>query len=61
MEILVLRSKVGNLGIDADDCRGELVLAGKRIQEMVAPNHHIAAGTRLVPSVAVAAEQNGRT
>ena len=60
VEVGFLRIQVGDLGIDGDDGIGKLKHIGERIDEPIATDKHIAASSRLVPPIAVTAEEDGR-
>ena len=51
--------EVGYFRIDGDDGAGELIEAREGIDEAVSANREMAHGSALIPSVAVAAEQDG--
>ncbi len=59
VEVLPLSLQIGYFGIDGDDGVGELELAGQRIDEAVLADDDVAAGSCLVPSVAIAAQEDG--
>ena len=59
VEQIALTGEVGNLGIDRDDAFGELIHAGQGVDEAIIADSHVAACSGLIPTVAVAAEQDG--
>lgn len=59
VEESLLASKVGDFGVYGYDGTGELILAGECIDKPIASDGYIAACTCLIPSIAVAAQQNG--
>ena len=53
--------QVGYFRINGDDGTGKLKHIGKRIHETILADNDIAAGTRLIPPVAVTTKQYGCT
>ena len=60
MKQTLLPVQIGYFRIDRDDGVRKLIAAGQRIDKRIVPNRYLLACARLVPSVAIAAEQNRR-
>ena len=60
VEIKTLPFQIGNFRINGDDGVRELELIGECIYKTVFANQHVVARARLKPTVAIAAQQDGR-
>ena len=61
VEILLLSLQVRDFGIDGNHGFGELEEIRQGVDELVLTDGHVAASSRLEPSVAIAAKEDGRT